>query len=337
MSRTTTALMMRQAKRPRIQKGCRCCLCKQDFLRTRGRVSLNDHKMCCPTCTEALVGRKEEEEEKFCKDDNDDDVGCWSRHKRVVLELMKHRVYLYDCDVVRWRLMERRHVHPGVYDVIFGRFETNMQEPPLNNNDNNTRNGRRRRRPQEEEAQQQKKNQTFNILRKRTLRNSSCQIFYAIDANGQTYLRGKVLMEMPHPGIVPTEIEFCECGRFFQIETLFAIRMNGVLRRVQAITETMDLEWIPNDNVSSHTRYANRLRNEINTRHKPLLWLSRHLHMPECLTQIINEYVSDRPKTTFTVQEGDLWVTFSVRCLQRERWHAKAELILRKQKKKGEK
>ena len=239
-----------------------CTLCETGLVQ-------DDDMTHCTRCQDALLGLL---------------GSCSMLHQRVALYLQKRGIYVYDCDPARSTLEDCLCVEPGLYDVIFGRFETPTY----------LRGSR---------------------LGKRTLRNSTCEIFPLEAGNSES---GMIRIETPFPGttrppcVVANKIKRNRLERF----AIFTDRDRdhdgdsyGSVCKWQRVSQNTKLDWIPYDTVASDSRYAQEKRKEISG---PLLWLCRHMNVPEDLSSAIRSFSSARPSTTFDLRKGDLWLTLAV-------------------------
>ena len=204
----------------------------------------------------------------------------FANQQRVAMYLWKKGICLYDCDPAKSTLEDCPRVEPGLYDVIFGRFETTSRWSW---------------------------GIYFQKLGKRTLQNSTCEIFALEAGNSESEtIRGMLQMETPFPCAGPTETGPGQAEIFFTENA--SLEYASVLKwqRVQQHTE---LDWIPNDVEASDNAFAQEKRKEVGG---PLLWLCRHVNLPEDVSVAIRSFVSSRPSTIFTLEEGDLWLSLQV-------------------------
>ena len=281
-----------------------CFSCGREFVRRTGE-SWADEDKCIP-CMEALMGVPSKMEKKEESDLHHHYNNSWRHHRPVVLELLKHNICLYDCDPIRQKLRPCDFVQPGVYNVIFGRFETSGNADFCAYGD---------------------------ILRKWSLRKSSCRLFYDADDEGDVVrdnnnnnnnnndspapMSGIVELDIPYPGVVPTRMSF----RYPADDDEDSVRMDppewqgsyGKSVSFHLVTETTDLSWIPNESVAGDSDYARQIRGGMLVEDEeqtkgPLLWLCRHKNVPESLSAIIRAYSRCTPKPKLTLQQGDLWL-----------------------------
>lgn len=88
---------------------------------------------------------------------------------------------------------------------------------------------------------------------------------------------------------------------------------------LQVMREKTQFEWVPRDDCSGTSHYAQRIRQEISNHQQggkdwSNSWLCRHKNLPENVCKLVHGYVAYLPpcfKSALLVEEGDLWISMA--------------------------